>query len=388
MSDNITEFETRKPNKGIVRRVLTLCLISLVVLGILAVILFPGELNLDAVRRWFRYLNVRGDGTYGEYSYDAHNSNRYGALGDGLVLASVGGLYGYDADGTELAEAQAQMSLPVLLSEGQLAMAYDAGGNALVLLHSQKGELLRLDETTAIYDADMASDGSVCYVSSDSSHKSVLSVYDNEQNMVYRWLSSSTYLPVCAVSGGARQLAAIGLGQSDGEYESSLYLFDTTQEQPKLSVGLGNDLIYDLSFFSDQLLCAVGEASACFVSSDGTVNGTYSYEGQYLKDYDYGGNGFLTLLLNMYRAGNRCTLITVDKNGNQLGSVYIGQEVLDISAAGRYVAVLTGDGLTIYNEKLQVYSQTAETGSAGSVVMRDDGTVLLLGSSSGRLYIP
>lgn len=388
MSDKVIDFDKRKPNKGLMRRVLTISLIALVVLGILAMILFPGELNLDAVRRWVRYLNVRGNGSYGEYAYDAHNSNRYAALEDGLALASVGGMVCYSSDGVELTTSQAQMTLPVLQSAGKIAMSYDAGGNILLLNHGEKGELLRIDSPSAIYDADLASDGSICYISSNSGHKSVLSVYDPEQVMIYRWLSSSSYLPQCAVSAGGKLMAAIGLGQADGEFESRLYLYDTTMEEPKLSVGLGNDLIYDLDFFSEQVLCAVGEASASFVNVNGQITGTYFYEGQYLKDYDLGGNGFLTLLLNMYKAGNRCTLITVDKNGKQVGSVYIGQEVLDISAAGRYVAVLTGDGLTIYNEKLHVYASTAETGNASSVVMRNDGTVLLLSSGNGRLYIP
>lgn len=388
MSDNVTEFDFSKSNKGLVRRVISISLVTLLVLAVLAMILFPGELNLDAVRRWIRYLNVSDDGTYGEFAYDAHNSNRYGALGDGLALASVAGLNGYSAEGVELVSAQSQFSLPVLQTAGELGLAYDAGGNVLLLIHGQDGELLRIDEPGSIYDAYLASDGSFSYITSNSGHKSVLCVYDSDQQMRYRWLSATTYMPVCAVAPGAGQLAAIGLGQTDGEFESSLYFFDTTQDAPAATVGLGNELIYDLAFLNGQTVAAVGETSAAFVSAQSQNIDMYSYEGQFLKDYDFGGNGFLTLLLNMYKAGNRCTLVTVDKNGKQVGSLYLGQEVLDLSAAGRYVAVLSGDKLTVYNDKLQVYAETYDTGTASSVVMRADGTVLLLGSSVGKLFIP
>ncbi len=90
----------------------------------------------------------------------------------------------------------------------------------------------------------------------------------------------------------------------------------------------------------------------------------------------------------MYKAGNRYSLITVDEKGNELASVYLGQEVLSLSACGKYVAVLTPEGLTIYTPSLAVYHQTDNTGNATSVVMREDGTALLLGGGQGRLYIP
>ena len=59
-----------------------------------------------------------------------------------------------------------------------------------------------------------------------------------------------------------------------------------------------------------------------------------------------------------------------------------------MSACGRYLAVLTTEGLTIYTQDLTVYAETVETGNATAVVMRKDGSVLLLGGGQGRLYIP
>ena len=146
--------------------------------------------------------------------------------------------------------------------------------------------------------------------------------------------------------------------------------------------------MYDLLFLNNNTICAVSENGLQFVDTNGEFLGDCDYHDLYLKDYDDGGDGFLCLSLNMYKAGNRYSLVTVDEKGNQLAEVYIGQEILDLSACGKYVAVLTPEGLTIYNQYLSVYHQTIETGNATSVVMREDGSVLLLGSGSGNLYIP
>ena len=305
MSDNMTQFDKEKQPAGLVRRILTIALLTVVVLGVLALILFPEELNIDAMRRWFRYLNVRNDSSYGEFTFDAHNRNCYAQASDGLCVASVGGLYLYGPDGTELTSAQSQISLPVIKSADDFAMTYDAGGNSLLLAHAERGELLRIESAVSIYDADLASDGCICVAAAEGGHKTVLSVYDKEQELIYRWLSSSAFMPVCAVSDGASCIAAVGLGQNENIFESKLYLFDPSSEQPTSIIGLGNELFYDLFFSANNLICAVGETSACFVNTAGEVVGRYTYGGQYLKSHDFGGNGFLTLILNMYKAGNR-----------------------------------------------------------------------------------
>lgn len=388
MSDNVTQIYPKTKKKSLLRRILLFAGILLLVCAVVAVILFRDALNVDGLRRWFRYFNVRNDGSYGQYTIDSHNSNRYAAFDGGLAVASVGGLNTYDSSGKEITIAQAQMDLPEIQTGGQLVMAYDVGGTTLLAVHRRSGEVLRLTTEKPILDADISQGDAVCYATSASGYKTVLAVYDSSQELIYRWLSSTVYMPLCAVSSDGRYLAAVGLGQTGGVFESTLYLFQTNSEELALSASLGNELFYDLDFLDDRTICAIGEDAVHFLAMDGTPLGIYDYGDLYLKDFDSGGDGFLTLSMNMYKAGNRYSLMTVDEKGQEIASLYIGQELLDISASGHYVAALTSQGLTIYNRDLTVYDETIETGSATSVLMREDGSVLLLGGGSGRLYIP
>lgn len=380
--------EKKHKQKLLLKRAVILLITIAAVCSLVALFLFGDGINLDSLRRWVKYMNVRDDGVYGSYSFDSHSSNRYGSVQDGLALASVSGVTLYGESGEEETNVQIQLSLPRLIARGEVAMAYDVGGYGLVAVHSQKGEVLRLAESRPILDADLSDGGHIALVSSASGYKSVISVYNDEQRLVYRWLSSSTYLPLCAVSSDGKWLAAIGLGQSGGAYDSSLHLFRTDSEETQHTVSLGSQIVYDLLFLNNNTICAVSESGLQFVDTNGELLGDCDYRDLYLKDYDDGGDGFLCLSLNMYKAGNRYSLVTVDEKGNQLAEVYIGQEILDLSACGKYVAVLTSEGLTIYNQYLSVYHQTVETGNATSAVMREDGSVLLLGSGSGNLYIP
>lgn len=389
MLDNVTPMKPEK--KKILRRVLSLILVAAVVCGAVALLLFWDRLNIDGLRRRVTYLNVRNSGDYGVYSFDSHNFNAYAGFDGGLAVASVGGLDTYDAYGREVFLSQAQLGLPAVETEGDLVLAYDVGGSTLLAVHRRKGEVLRLEGEKSILDADVSKGGYLCWSSSASGYKSVLSVYDytrSSKPLYYRWLSSTTYMPLCAVSSDGRYLAAVGLGQEGGSFTSTLYLFKTDQDGVLHTASLGNEQIYDLYFLEDNTICAVGENSMQFFSGKGEPIGRYSYRNLHLKDYDDGGDGFLTLTENMYKAGSRYSVHTVDHKGREIANAYLGKEILDTSAAGKYVAVLTPESLTVYNQNMEVYAETQNTGLATACVMRADGSVLLLGGGQGKLYIP
>lgn len=390
MSDNVTQLNTdvRPEPSWPKKKILLLAGIAAVVCAVLALILFREALNLDGVRRWGKYLNIKNDASFGSYSFDAHNSNQYDNFDGGLAVASIGGLSTFRENGENLFVLQQQIDLPQLLVNENMAVAYDVGGSGLVALDKNRGEVLRLEESHPILDADLSSRGKICVSSSAGGYKSVLSVYNEEQDLIYRWLSSSAYYPLCAAAPDSNRIAAVAVGQADGVFDSSICVFQTDREEIVHQFSLGSELFYDLFFTDDDELCAVGEKALHFVATDGKEIGTYLYRDPYLKDFDRGGDGFLTLSTNMYRAGNRYSLTTVNENGREIANRFLGQEVLDLSACGRYIAVLTQGKLTVYTQSLAVYHETTDVAGATSVVMRNDGTVLLLGNGQGKLYIP
>ena len=387
MSDNVSKLNTKRPG-SMAKRVAAFALLAVLVCALVALYVFRDSLNLDAVRRFVRYLDVKNQDASERITFDAHSANQYADLHGALAIASVSGLRVYSDKGDEQATVLASLAAPQIDCGGKYAMAYDAGGYGLVAAHASKGEVLNISTTEPIFDADIASDGSICYVSTESGYKTVAYVYNERQQMIYRWLSSSQFLPLCTVNSGAKTLACVSLGQSGGIYESSVVLLKTDSDQIEKTVSLGNELIYDLEFTDNDTLCAVGENSISYLTSSGERMGKYDYDDAYLKDFSFGGSGFLTLTLNMYKAGNRYRVVTVGTDGEEIGSLSTDAQILDVSAAGTYVAVLTAKNLTIYNAALELYAEQENTGSATNVVMRDDGSAILLGSGQGTLFVP
>ena len=156
MSDNVSQLHAPQ-KKGLVKKILIFVLLAVLIAGGVAAYVFRDELNLDALQRYVRYLNVSEDSKTGRFVYDESNSNRYAGLSGGLSVASATGLSLYDKDGVETASIQASMSAPVLKTGGDLALAYDTGGNTLEAASQKRGSVLHVSSQKPILDADIAS---------------------------------------------------------------------------------------------------------------------------------------------------------------------------------------------------------------------------------------
>ncbi len=389
--NNITRIYPDRPGKkrrGMRLRVASL--ITLVVLVSLAVVvvLLWDHVSLDGVRRFVRYLNVSQSEADGRFSFDQHSSNSFAAVDRGLSIASVGGLTVYDETGDELYTVSSVFSAPAASAGSKVTLAYDIGGTRLLAVSSTRGVTAQVTTGGPLLDADISSGDAICYCAVENGKKTVLTVLDESQQEIYKWYSSSSFLSPCAVSETGAQAAAVSIGQSEHIYESTLLLFDTAAQDDPVALPLGNLLVYDLDYLPDGTICAVGETAAVLAGSDGSLLGSYDYSDRYLKDYALGGDGFLALSLNTYQAGSRYSIVTVDASSMESAERYIGVEILSLSACGKYLAVLTVDGLNIYTSDLELYAQTADTGAATEVLMRDDGTALLIAGSSASLFIP
>ena len=121
-------------------RVAALILALLVVFGAVSVALLADNKYLDRVRRWLVY----GDSTEENlYTFAADSRNRYGQSGDYLVVLSQNTIQFLENDGTAYLSQQVQLSQPALSVGGNLAAAYDVGGQNLYLF-SRDGERLHL----------------------------------------------------------------------------------------------------------------------------------------------------------------------------------------------------------------------------------------------------
>lgn len=85
MSDNVSQLHAQK-HPGLGKRIAVFALLLVLVTGGVAAYVFRDRLNLDALQRYVRYLNVSEDSKTGRFVYDESNSNRYADLPADFLL--------------------------------------------------------------------------------------------------------------------------------------------------------------------------------------------------------------------------------------------------------------------------------------------------------------
>lgn len=391
-------------------RIVALFLAVIVVLSIILSLLFPSVrlwfkkvfawlrrvLNLDNVVRFFRYMGLRNKTGYGSVTFDAGSSNGYAAFGGGLLVSNEGGMVLYDLEGEQKAVIQASLPTPILLSGSEISLCYSPGSSCMIAMDDDGKPVLDQAQTGEILDADVTDDGCIAYLMTQTGYKSVATVLNQNQEAMFRFSSRTRYLNACSISEGGEKLAVATLGEENSLFCSGVAIFRTDRAVSDLNdpdssvvqVNLGNQIIYDLEFLDSTHLCAIGQNELMFLDTDGTLLERVSLSEKTIVDYAFSSDGYCAFVFENQISGMNQSLVTFDEEGQILGELRPAETILDISANEKYVTMLTGRELQIYNQNLNLYYQTSDVNEAISVCARDDGTALLISYSSAKLFIP
>ena len=385
------EEKKRNPFLRLLAFLLTLAL----VLGAVFLVANWQKLNFDAVKRWFTYHSMlKSDSGQAEsFPYDGGPGSSFAQLDGDLLVCSSTGIRLYSGSGSVYVNQSCHLEHPVLATGGNTALVYDAGGTDLFVFADRSQVFsITADENHAILSASLNDQGWLTVVTQETGYKGTVTVYDKSYQQVLGVNLSSRFITDASLSPNGKTLALATAGQTDGAYDSQIALYGTSRsadsaETPDAVCSLGNNATLMMQW-SGESLRVLGENALSLVASDGSLSGSYSYGGRYLKSCSLGGEGFSALLLGKYRAGTDAELVTVDAKGQETAVLPLNSQVLSLSASGRNLSVLTADALTIFTGSLEVYHTLDALQGARKVLQRSDGSVMLISGETARLYLP
>lgn len=398
MSDNVVQFPSgasgneppqKKPRKlPTAQQIWRLIGIVIFVLILVALYLFRDSLNFDQMGRSFANWNAQAEDNYGAHDFGTYSTNRYGLYDGGLAISGISGLELYDKD-SDLAEKFGNsMGNPALNLGNKSILAYDIGGSNLVVASETMEELLTLSCDGQILDGDLSAKDALVYSVAGSGSKTVITVCNDKLEEIYKWYSATQYMPLCTVNSDGSAMAATSMGQTSGQFQSYLYFFDTSMAEVASTANLGNQSIFDIEFLSDSQIVAIGEDSAQFFSHEGELMGLYDYSGKTLDQFLYWDDGEVTLSLQSDVEGNLNHLITLSADGELVAEATVDGVVVNISAAGSYLAVLTTEKLEILRNDLTDYSIKDNVIGTTVALMQSDGSCILIGGGTAQLFLP
>ena len=387
-NDNDGEEDEAPRKGGRLRRFGIFFLVLAAVLGVVLVAAYRDGTGFDALRRLFSYGSGEESTAEAQYDYDASDSNRFAVLGDSLVVLSDTKLQVLARGGEEIWSTSVRMSAPALETGGGRAVAYDVGGTELYVV-DEGGEVgsRTATEEDPFFSARLKEAGWLAVTAGLENYKGGVTVYNSQMDEVFLFRASDRFVIDAYVTDDNSTLAAVTLGQENSVFVSNIVLYELDQEDPAADYDVTDGLVAAVGEQDGQLV-TVSDTCLTYASPAGEVRATYSYAGSYLREYDLHGDGFTALLLNRYKSGGVGRLVTVDTDGQEIAALDVNEEILSISAAGRYLAVLYMDSVVIYTEELEIYAQLEGTDYARSVLMRQDGSALLLAAESAHLFLP
>ena len=377
-----------EPAKGsFLRRLGALLLAVCAVLAVVVATSMDNGRYLAALRRWLMYGDSRA--TRDVYTYAADPGNLYGLLGKDLLVVGSNAVRLFQDGGAMSYElTPLGMESPQLAIGARQAAVCDIGGAALHVL-DQNGlvRTLRTERGLCYYSARLNGSDYLAVTEQKSGYKARVAVYNSGGEMVFHFDSYDNYITDAIVTEDCRRVVAVSLGAQGGVFATRLLVYDLARAELLGDYPIRDGLVLELANRGNRL-AALCDKRLAILSMDGETLLDRAYGNLYLQDCALTGGDFCALLLGRYQAGNVNTLATYSLDGEQIASLELRDEVLDMSASGDYLAVLYGDSLVIYTKELEERARLSETGYAGQVRMEADGTALVISGASARRFQP
>lgn len=377
-----------KKKRGLLGRIVTLVLVLCVVLAVAAMTAMEKDGRLASLRRWLMYGS--GSGAKDIYTYAADSANRYGKLGTNLLVVNPNTAQLIADDGSVIYDLSLKMSSPQLSIGKRYASVCDVGGGTIYILDENGvSRTLETERGLQYFSARLNGSDHLAVTEQKSGYKTSVSVYDEEGTLLFSFDSHDNYISDAVVTENDRRLLVVTLDTQDGVFASRLRAYDLNSDssQPVGESVIRDGLVMDFNCTGDRVV-SLCDKRLTITTLEGETLLNRAYGNLHLHDYSLDGGDFCALLLGRYEAGNICTLTTYDLDGNELASLELTEEVLDIAAGGDYLAVLYGDGMVLYRRDLTEVSRLTDTDYAGQLHVEEDGTVLMISGSYAWRYLP
>ena len=311
------------------------------------------------------------------FTYENGSKQIFTLVGDDLAIASTTGLQLLDSNGKTISREVFSMVNPAVCSNGNYCAFFDVGGKSLRFF--KDGVSTVLDRESAITSVSVNSEGYFAVTGEEAGYKGSVTVFDSELKPVYKWYSGSGYTLDAAVSSDSSMLAVLCVG-SNG---STIHIFKITDEKELASISIPNELAFKINFFKNGNIYALSEKAIHFFGSSGKELSTYSFENNYLANYEL-GEDLCAVVLSKYVSGSGVSLISFGSDGKVLGNIPLENEPLSLFSQKQKLLVLDASSVALYNNDLRLQKQNHVVPGFISAVLMPRGEILLLSSHYGE----
>ena len=379
--DKVVNISDARGKAGLPRnRLVTGGVTFLIVAAAFLMFLYRDNFTADAIRSFFTGRQSPAQDV-SPFTYESGTMQSFSLAGGGLAVASRTGLHLFDGKGETVARQVFPMTMPAVASSSVHSVFYDIGGTSMRVADFT-GRCQRLDPSNAIISVTMNDSGWFALTSEKQGYKGNITVYNDELGEVYSWNCGTGYPLMARIAPDNQSMAVLTVDKSGGKI--TFLSFKSTD--PTGSFLTPDELILDFSYLDTEHLCAISEERIIFFDDAGEQKAQRSFEDMYLTGYEISDSSFVTLHLSRYLSGNQGDIITLDQEGNELGYLEIYRDLMTLSSYGRNLSVLYSDGLVLYNQQLEVISESEDAVGIQKALLRDNNEALILSTYAAEVH--
>ena len=315
----------------------------------------------------------------GAYRIHPGSNAVYAASESTFAVVSGSGWQLFDEQGLLIAADERPLDNPALDTSRAVSVFYSVGESSLQLAYPD-GNIKTLDTQEAIRFADVNEKGQLAVITDREGYKGSVTVYDRQLQPLFRW-DAGRDVPVCARLSPKGRVAIACLT----EQGSRFLVFRTDREEPLAQRKAGGERILDLAFLDEETTAILTDSALLLHSTEHGAVGSIYPEGEYPSLFDT-GRDFAVLISMPERFGGRGTAAALSAGGKDLGTLPCHREILDISACGKHVLLLTGEELILCSSRLEELATLNTEQGTDFIYLRPDGTALTAGSNGVELY--
>lgn len=371
-------------------RILTSIVTVLMIALAVYLVVNRSRFNLDVLKRQLTYRSLERseEGLAAAFSIGQEEEVCSATLSDGVILCSENRIQLYSDGGIQYEDVSTVMKAPVIHCIGNNAVVYDAGGNELYLFADRQMIFHYTSESGyGLISARVNPSGWLCVVEQASGYKGTVTVYNAAQEPVITERISSQFVMDAVLSPDSRLLGVLTISQNDTDFASTLSVYKVEDGTMSKSVLVGDTPILEMEWNSDGLWMQ-HQYGIIRLNNQYEIVGDWKNTGLHLQGYSLSGDGFAVEYFSRDRSGANGQLISIDNSGKVLGNMNISREILSVTAAGRYIAVLTSQQLTIYTSDFAEYASLKNTNGTQSALARADGTAMLIQGETAGVFLP
>lgn len=285
--------------------------------------------------------------------------------------------------------SQMEMNLsyanPVMRASNQYLLVFDRGANRFTVTNTLS-ELYSQTMSSPVTNAEIAANGSVAIVTDEAGYKSAVTVYNSDNEQLYKWSSPDYYIMSAALSSDGRRLALFCFKQDGLSLTSQLFFTDiNSTESPEDGVDMRGSLVLGMKFLGNNTVCVVCDNATYVISRSGQIKYQTEYASDALIAFDL-ADDCVALATESYSQSSRADIVLIGARGTASRKpLSLSAEPDSISYCDGRLAVLTGDTVTFYSKSLREIDRQNNLAGVSRIYMRQGGSAIALFSSQARV---